>query len=71
MLESQLMEPGDVTANGFKPWEVALPLAIAQIEAAWPPNFAPTLGEVCWLSNIAQGDPRGNQALKAKLKDAS
>jgi hypothetical protein len=71
LLDSRLMEPGDLAESGFKPWNVALPLAIARIEAAWPPNFAPSLGDVCWLSNTAEGDARGKQALKAKLKDAS
>jgi hypothetical protein len=71
LLESRLMEPGDLTESGFKPWGTATPDALARIETAWPHGFAPSLGDVCWLSNTTQGDARGKQALEAKLKDAS
>lgn len=56
LLESHLMEVGDVNEVGFKRWEMPLDKSLAAIESDWPTDRIPTLGDMCWLSNTELGD---------------
>ncbi len=62
LLESDLMQAGDVANDGFKPWNLDHGNALAKIETVWPPEFRPSLGDVCWLRSTPYGDDRGTRA---------
>jgi hypothetical protein len=62
IVKDGLMEPGDVTEDGFRAWSVDADVALARIAEAWTPDMSPRPGDVCWLSNTAAGDERARRA---------
>ena len=65
LLSGGLMTAGDVTAEGFVPWEMDPSTAIALIKERWEElGGPPDLGDVCWLNNTDEGDARAESAVK-------
>lgn len=64
VIKDGLMEAGDVTGHGFHAWNLSADDAIERIEREWAAlGRFPTLGEICWLSNTAEGDTRARRLI--------
>jgi len=65
LIESRLMAPGDVTRDeGFIEWSLSPDGSMAEIVQRWDAlGREPTVGDVCWLRNTAEGDRRGEEIL--------
>jgi hypothetical protein len=57
MVSAGFAEVGDVTAQGFAPWQLSLDDAIREIERRWAAmDFRKlTLGDLCWLRLTENG----------------
>ncbi len=56
LVDDGLVTVGDLTGDGFVPWNLPARECLARIEREWPTRRSPDLGEVCWLSNTEAGD---------------
>ena len=64
-----LVGVGDVTAEGFRPWNLSMDEALKRIEHEWTSlGRWPQIGEICWLSNTEKGDMRANDIRKIKFE---
>jgi hypothetical protein len=62
LLNRGLMEAGDVTESGFRPWTVPVAAAVSRIQREWTAlGRNPDLGDICWLANTKAGDVLGRQ----------
>jgi hypothetical protein len=62
MARINLIVVGDVTQQGFVPWNDH-PDAIRQrIESQWVTGTLPEIGDVCWLCNTTVGDQIGKSS---------
>jgi hypothetical protein len=65
LLHRNLMKAGDVTPKGFSEWGMTAGDAMDRIARDWNKlGRSPDLGEVCWLSNTAEGDFWARQSLQ-------
>lgn len=61
-LERELVEVGDVTEeDGFVSWGLPVEAALARIEREWLRLGEPTIGDIFWLCNTAEGDRRAEE----------
>lgn len=64
LIQRGLMRAGEVTREGFYEWDLTADQALEKIVTTWNAlGRLPELGEVCWLSNTAQGDSRARSML--------
>jgi hypothetical protein len=65
LLSEGLVEIGDVERDaGFVPWGLGADEALERVVDRWDRlNADLNLGDVCWLSNTAQGDARAQALL--------
>lgn len=69
VLDRGLMEVGDVTDEGFVPWELPAHEALTRVEHKWRElGRFPDLGEVCWLANTDLGDERAGRVLSRRTE---
>ena len=62
LILSGLMEAGDVSDDGFSPWNVEPADALNIIKTEWRKlDGPPSLGDVCWLRNTALGEEIGRK----------
>jgi hypothetical protein len=61
VVSTGLMKPGDLTAEGFREWDLDEEQALARITREWKVGQLPGLGEICWLSNTTSGDQRAKK----------
>jgi hypothetical protein len=62
-----LVDVGDVTTEGFRPWNLSVDEALKRIEHEWTSlGRWPQIGEICWLSNTEKGDMQANDIRKLK-----
>jgi hypothetical protein len=64
-LGRELVTIGDVTEEGFRPWDVDIDNAIQKVDRSWAElGRSPDLGEVFWLRNTERGDDRARKLMK-------
>ncbi|MEP6468150.1 MAG: hypothetical protein ABJC24_00105 [Chloroflexota bacterium] len=64
VLQTGLMEAGDITGGGFTAWELSPLESLGRIEREWQVlKRSPHIGEVGWLANTAKGSRRAEAVL--------
>ncbi len=64
LIKRGLVEIGDVTETGFRPWNLPVEEAMMRVERDWRMlQRSPSLGDVCWLQNTPEGDSRAKLLL--------
>lgn len=63
---SGLVEAGEVTDDGFRPWDMTRDAALGRIIEQWLAYGVgpPTPGAICWLAVTAEGEARGTEVLR-------
>lgn len=64
LLQSGLMQVGDLARDGFHPWQLALGESVARIEDEWVAlGRRPAVGEICWLHNTEAGNAKARSSI--------
>lgn len=67
LMESGLIEVGDLTKDGFRKWLTPIGDSVSRVEREWNTlGRPPSLGEICWLQNTAKGNALGKELLKGR-----